>query len=308
MKATFKSNLFIMLVVLTQIFGGFLLRPIFYGAHLSVGLILVLGQALLLLVPVIIYFIITKEPILKTISFNRISLVQILLIIGIGIFVQPVAQLIGVLSNFISKNYIGNAMEQINSLTMITKFGIVALTPAICEELVIRGVAFSGYRKKDIRISAIITGLFFGILHLNLQQFFYAFALGILLAYIVYITNSIISAMICHFTFNGFQLLLQFIVGKIVVAYNVKVPTDITKFTSVEKLQLVFSNVFWVVLITPIAISFIYLLRSVSLKRNSLIYGKPESFEKTNIRDILNWPFVVIILTFIFYMVYLQFR
>jgi len=308
MKATFKSNLFIMLVILTQIFGGFLLRPIFYGLKLPVGIILVLGQLLLLLFPVVLYFVITKEPFLKTIRFNRISPIQILLIIGIAIFIQPAAQLIGILSNFISKNYIGNAMEQINSLTLITKFGIVALTPAICEELVIRGVAFSGYRKKDIRISAIITGLFFGILHLNLQQFFYAFALGVLLAYIVYITNSIIAAMVCHFTFNGFQLLLQFIAAKIVVAYNIKVPSDITKFTSVEKLQLVLGELFWVFLITPVAFAFIYLLRRVSLKRNSIIYGELESFEKTNIREVLNWPFFVIILTFIFYLVYIQFR
>ena len=107
--------------------------------------------------------------------------------------------LIGTLSSMFFPNLISKVVFEMNSLPLITKLAVIALTPAICEEITVRGIFLSGYKKVDIKISALMSGLIFGILHMNMQQFFYAFALGVLLAYLVHITN-------CDFFFNDLPL------------------------------------------------------------------------------------------------------
>lgn len=73
-----------------------------------------------------------------------------------------------------------------------------------------RGVVFSNYRGVDIRIAAVVNGLFFGLFHLNFQQASYAFALGIVLTFIVYYTDSLPAAMLAHFTINLFSVALSY--------------------------------------------------------------------------------------------------
>jgi len=53
-----------------------------------------------------------------------------------------------------------------------------------------------------------MNGLFFGIIHLNPQQFSYAFVLGVIFAYMVYYTRSIWAGILPHFIFNASQGLL----------------------------------------------------------------------------------------------------
>ena len=42
--------------------------------------------------------------------------------------------------------------------------------PAITEEITIRGVVLAGYDDENIFVSAVVTGLFFGIMHLDGQR------------------------------------------------------------------------------------------------------------------------------------------
>jgi hypothetical protein len=91
---------------------------------------------------------------------------------------------------------------------------VVALTPAICEEFTVRGIILSGYKKTNINKAAVITGFMFAVLHLNPSQFLYTFALGVILAYLVSVTDSIFASMICHFIFNGINAVLAWSVAR----------------------------------------------------------------------------------------------
>jgi len=86
---------------------------------------------------------------------------------------------------------------------------LMALTPAICEELAFRGFIMSGLRHIGSRTLAIfISSLFFGIVHGVLQQSINAFMLGIVLGYIAVQTGSILPCMVFHFVHNAAQVLL----------------------------------------------------------------------------------------------------
>ncbi|MFW6171664.1 MAG: ABC transporter permease subunit/CPBP intramembrane protease, partial [Planctomycetota bacterium] len=86
--------------------------------------------------------------------------------------------------------------------------GLLALTPAICEELAFRGFILSGLRHLGSKWEAIlISSLFFGITHGILQQSISAVMLGMVLGFVAIQTGSLFPAIIFHFTYNSLGLL-----------------------------------------------------------------------------------------------------
>ncbi|TVP74914.1 MAG: CPBP family intramembrane metalloprotease [Gemmatimonadales bacterium] len=89
---------------------------------------------------------------------------------------------------------------------------LVAVLPAICEEVVFRGVLLSGLRSRLPVVGAILlSGVVFGIFHLapgTAFRFLPTAWLGILLAWIVVETRSIFPAILMHFLNNGAILAL----------------------------------------------------------------------------------------------------
>ncbi|TVP56107.1 MAG: CPBP family intramembrane metalloprotease [Gemmatimonadales bacterium] len=89
---------------------------------------------------------------------------------------------------------------------------LVAVTPAICEEFLFRGVLLSSFRGGWKTPTAIIaSGLIFGAFHLSPEtafRFVPTAWLGILLAWIVVETRSIWTAVLLHFLNNGLILML----------------------------------------------------------------------------------------------------
>ncbi|MDE6686199.1 MAG: ABC transporter permease subunit [Lachnospiraceae bacterium] len=86
-----------------------------------------------------------------------------------------------------------------------------ALLPAICEETAFRGVLFGTLQNKcHILVAVLITGVVFGLYHMNLIKFFVVGFFGCVLAYAVYKTGSIAVSMWMHFLNNLFSVLLTF--------------------------------------------------------------------------------------------------
>ncbi len=84
---------------------------------------------------------------------------------------------------------------------------LLAVTPAICEELAFRGFILSGLRHLGSRGMAIlISSLFFGIVHGVLQQSLNAFVLGLILGYVAVHSGSILPCMLFHGVHNAMQL------------------------------------------------------------------------------------------------------
>lgn len=85
-------------------------------------------------------------------------------------------------------------------------FGLVmlAVTPAICEELIFRGYAQRQFERVGGAATAIfLSGVLFGLYHLRLTQLLPLTAIGLYLAYLTWRTGSIWPAIIAHFANNG---------------------------------------------------------------------------------------------------------
>ncbi len=77
------------------------------------------------------------------------------------------------------------------------------LVPAICEELLLRGVIFTEYEKRLGAFGAILgSSLLFAFIHFDIQNFFSYFYAGIILGIAVHTTRSVLAPIILHLLNN----------------------------------------------------------------------------------------------------------
>ncbi len=89
---------------------------------------------------------------------------------------------------------------------------VLAVLPAICEELIFRGVVLSGLRKNfSEKLALVLSALMFAFMHGNLQQLIYPFLLGLILGWIVMRTGSVFSSMLVHFISNAIVITFAYI-------------------------------------------------------------------------------------------------
>ena len=88
---------------------------------------------------------------------------------------------------------------------------LMAVLPAICEELAFRGFILSGLRHLGSKWWAIgLSAVFFGFAHGVVQQSLSAAALGLVIGYIAVQTGSLIPCILFHVTYNGLAFATSF--------------------------------------------------------------------------------------------------
>ena len=105
---------------------------------------------------------------------------------------------------------------------------VVALIPAICEEILFRGFllgAFKGESKKSKIWAVVMVGILFGIMHLNFIRIVPTAILGILFAYCALATKSIWTSVFMHFLNNGFSVCALYITQKYL---RIAIDTNVT--------------------------------------------------------------------------------
>ncbi len=101
---------------------------------------------------------------------------------------------------------------------------VMCVIPAICEELIFRGMIFKGLRNHYSSIASILlTGLLFALIHQNIVQFIYPFIMGCVLALVMERTNNLIYPILIHFFSNLTTVTLEFLsnIGVINLNFNI---------------------------------------------------------------------------------------
>ena len=95
---------------------------------------------------------------------------------------------------------------------MLFNLVIIALIPAIGEEMTFRGVLQQSLtRKMNPHIAIILSAAIFSFIHFQFYGFLPRMFLGILLGYMFYITNSLWSSMLMHFVNNGATVVIYYL-------------------------------------------------------------------------------------------------
>lgn len=187
---------------------------------------------LILWIAALIYLKICGENAFTSLRIRPIHIGSFFLVILLAFTIRPVAGFITLVANLFFKDVTTNTMTQkvLNNLGL--SIFTTAFLPGLVEETIFRGVLYSRLRKSNPIKAILLSSLFFGIAHMNFQQFCYAFFLGIIFGFLVEATDSIFSSMTAHMVFNGSSILLTYFMSNITFENNVS--TSSTNVTDVS--------------------------------------------------------------------------
>jgi len=227
-----------------QIFGG-LLTYLIFGFDLNkadtnaLRLITMAGQVLFILLPALIFSKIIYEDVTKVLRFRSAPFIEI------GLFTVAIVALTPVLDNYVYiQNYyvdklagqygfIHAAKASLDSLNKLVEssygsllrvrsaidgavvIAVVAVTPAVCEELMFRGFIQKSFelQYKSFR-GALLTAVFFALYHFSPYALLPLMMLGLFLGFAAYKSNSILVPVVLHFVNNLFAVVLFLIFGE----------------------------------------------------------------------------------------------
>lgn len=100
------------------------------------------------------------------------------------------------------EDVINPALEAMKGSNFVLTFIYGVLIAPVAEELLFRKLLLDKLRRFGDVPAALLTGFAFGLFHMNLSQFFYAAALGIIFAYITLKTNTVRYSIMLHMMIN----------------------------------------------------------------------------------------------------------
>lgn len=211
-----KSNTFhflsIVSILIGSLIGGILTFVLSEnGAESSPYFMLVFAQVVLVFGPVLI-FLLTQPGFWKnSLYLKNPGFVNLIMAVILTLMLIPTVSLLNLLSMFFVQNQIADTVLSLTSYPYFSVILVLAIFPGIFEELSTRFILLNNYRHKPYYIACIMSGLFFGILHLNVNQFIYAFVLGVVFAFMVQITESIYTSIAMHIALNTTTFSLSYL-------------------------------------------------------------------------------------------------
>lgn len=296
-----KSNIYFLIIMLLTILLPQYLVDIYLALGINdIRIAQFLNHFILFIVPAIIYVLVTRINIKETFRLNKLHIKDFLLIVLISFVCYPLMGCISVISQMFFENNIGTFMSAIADTPYWIMLLLMAVMPAITEEVTLRGIVLSGYDEQSNFKAALITGILFGIFHMDFQQLFYAATLGFIFAYIVRITNSIFSSVIMHFIINGISVSMQKILySPEELVSQVAEGPSLINLSFNEKLIIMSTYIFIGVAISVVVYKLIKKLESWNLYRRNQDNVSVESKEK-----VFNWSFILIIVIYLSFMIY----
>ncbi|MEG1751874.1 MAG: type II CAAX endopeptidase family protein [Clostridia bacterium] len=184
---------------------------------------------------------------------NILPLVAIALICVLGI--NGLMEVLFQLINGWGYGKAGSLSLVMNSFpTYLLGLFVMAVVPAIVEELFFRGVIVNGLKEQGIKWQIFGSAIIFMLAHGNLLQMVYPFVLGILLALILLKTKNLLACMLVHFVNNFVVVTATYI-------------TTITKSTFVPALSPLFIIVSIVFAVASMLAS-LMLIKKLKTKNN----------------------------------------
>lgn len=206
-----------------------------------------------ILVYFLIYFLYTtsKNIDLKAVKIKfKMKWHTYLIAVAIGIIsILGVQYLIGALDQLwaiMGYNLSSSPINPTDFGSFVLATFVLALVPAIFEELIFRGIIFNGLNKRFKTIHAmLLSSLLFALYHANLQQLVYPFILGMIMSWLVARTGSIFSSMIVHFINNFIVVLSAYLYNT--TGFSMNLPSQWWSYLVAVILPLVAGFIFFLI-------------------------------------------------------------
>ncbi len=163
-------------------------------------------------------------------------------------------------------------------------FMLVVIAP-VFEEFIFRGVILNALRPYGMGFAVFVSGISFGLYHGNFQQCFFTAACGIAMAYIAYVTNSVLPTTIIHAIMNSLAGIIQLLIVTDPVQKYI-IHGDGSEIPDSEMLWVAVYGIYMICLVIFIAVSIIMAvikLKQVLRHRQPKVWGEVSNKRKTAI-------------------------
>ena len=208
--------------------------------------------------PFVYYYLTRKEHQMQDLGFRSLTPPWWLIIIGVAVMFVciPVTTQLTTWNEGLSfgksltwlENWIKSLEETAKAATekmlnvdtiggLLLNLVIVALIPAVGEELTFRGVLQQSLtRKMNPHVAIILSAAIFSFIHFQFYGFLPRMFLGILLGYMFYITGSLWTSILMHFVNNGTAVVLYYLNNKGTISI------DVDHFGATDNVWLLFAS------------------------------------------------------------------
>ena len=176
MKNVTKTNVLFTATVLVYIILSYSLEFV-PASLLTVNMLLVVPEIILLL-PALAYVLVLRPKTVDGVSMSVVSPTTTILTVVLTFAIMPLVMFINSLTSLFAENSVDTVLTHIvNNNPLWLNLLIIALLPAVVEEFIFRGLIFNGYKRRNPFMAILLSAALFGLIHMNINQFSYAFAI-----------------------------------------------------------------------------------------------------------------------------------
>lgn len=265
-----KANWFFLIMFVFTVAGSYALAALMYAGGIELPLWFQMIQTYLVMaVPTVIFMLIVKMNPAKKLPFRVLKPADAGLSVLFGYMMVPMM----IFLNFVTMLFVENHLQDTSNnlfyaYPFVVQLLLMAVIPGIVEEFIFRGVIYHSYRKNGVLGAALLSALCFGLFHMNFNQFFYAFVLGIVFALLVEATSSLFSSMLAHIAANSYSVIMINLLPDDALDSSAA-DAAIQEISSVEMMA---ANIIAVVMLAGIAFGFgmvAYVIYKKLAKRNN---------------------------------------
>ena len=129
---------------------------------------------------------------------------------------------------------VGEMLSLTNPADLLLQIFVVALVPAVCEELFFRGALQQLLQEwfRNAHVAVIVASLIFSLVHGDIYGFVPRFFLGVLLGYLFLQSGSLLVNVCAHFFNNALIVVLFFLYNKGEISTSPDIPLQMSWFTT----------------------------------------------------------------------------
>ncbi|GHU36286.1 hypothetical protein FACS1894105_06390 [Clostridia bacterium] len=202
-------------------------------------------------------------------------------------------ELLGILSDTVYEDMLSPAPESWLA-NILTVFMVVILAP-LAEEFFFRYLILNRLKRFGNTFAIIVSSIFFGFMHADLNAFFYATAVGLVLAYSAIKTKSVWFPVLLHMVINALSTAIS-------IATELEYAGYFLEYISIDAISsAVYSLIFLVTVIFTLYL--IFSRRDISLREENTLVSVGSGYRALHFINIFSVPFFVISIgMYIYYM------
>ncbi len=232
--------LFLLILLISSLIGIALSAVFMFAGDMGMKIAQGLSSIMMFVVPPIVYYYITrKEHPMHDLGLRPLTPPWWLILIGVAVMLVSIP-VTSTLTTWNEGMSLGGALsgleEWIKTLEeaarvttekmlnvntvggLLLNLFIIALIPAIGEELTFRGVLQQSLtRRMNPHVAILLSAAIFSFIHFQFYGFLPRMFLGVLLGYMFYVTGSLWTSILMHFVNNGCAVVIYYLCNKGVI-------------------------------------------------------------------------------------------